>query len=120
MLDMGKPVKILDLAKQMIKFYGYDEKSIPITFIGMRAGEKKQEKLYSKLEKPKKTEYPRIMKINFNKNSLTGVDEIVNKLEAVITFKKGKENYFRNRQILRTIIREFFPSLENPENEPEY
>ena len=120
MLDMGEPVRIFDFAKQMIKFYGYDEKSIPITFIGMRPGEKKQERLWSDMEQPEKTDYPRIMRISFDSNYLNNVSEIISKLDPVTTLIEGKENIFRNRHILRSIIKEYFPSIESPENEPEY
>lgn len=51
-LDMGKPVKILDLAKKIIKLSGHsfnsnDENSINIEFTGLRPGEKMHEELYS-------------------------------------------------------------------------
>ena len=62
-LDMGEPIKILDLARQMIRFYGYRESDIPIQFIGMRPGEKVIEKLWNKLEDPVQTEYARIFKV---------------------------------------------------------
>ncbi|WP_390895461.1 polysaccharide biosynthesis protein [Brachyspira hyodysenteriae] len=44
-LDMGKPVKILDLAKNMLKMYGLTEKNIPIVFTGIREGEKLYEEI---------------------------------------------------------------------------
>ena len=40
-LDMGKPVKIMELAKTLIHFYGYEpDVDIPIEIIGLRPGEK--------------------------------------------------------------------------------
>ena len=44
-LDMGEPVKIVDLAKKMIKLSGYTEGDIPIVETGIRPGEKLYEEL---------------------------------------------------------------------------
>ncbi len=60
-LDMGKPVKILDLAKRMIGLYGYRlGVDIDISFIGLRPGEKLDEELFSKDEVVEKTFHPKI------------------------------------------------------------
>lgn len=51
-LDMGEPVNIFDLAKEMIKLMGFEpEKDIAIEFIGLRPGEKLFEELMSDVEK---------------------------------------------------------------------
>ena len=45
-LDMGEPVKILDLAHEIIRFYGLEpDKDIPIVYTGVRPGEKMFEEL---------------------------------------------------------------------------
>ena len=51
-LDMGEPVRILDLAKKIIRFYGYTPgEDMPIQFTGLRPGEKMYEELMTKEER---------------------------------------------------------------------
>jgi len=71
-LDMGKPVKIADLARQMIRLYG-KENEVDIEFVGLREGEKLYEELlldesdketkYSSIfiAKPTKYDYPQLL-----------------------------------------------------------
>jgi FlaA1/EpsC-like NDP-sugar epimerase len=61
-LDMGKPVKILDLAKQMIELSGRTEEQVPIIFSGSRGGEKLHEELWNEGEEVGPTSHPKIMR----------------------------------------------------------
>jgi FlaA1/EpsC-like NDP-sugar epimerase len=45
-LDMGSPVRIVDLAKGLLKLYGKSEAEVPFRYIGPRPGEKLREKLF--------------------------------------------------------------------------
>ena len=61
-LDMGRPVKIIDLAKDLIRLSGLvPEEDIPIDIIGLRPGEKLHEELYLDKEETVKTENEKIM-----------------------------------------------------------
>jgi FlaA1/EpsC-like NDP-sugar epimerase len=60
-LDMGEPVKILDLAHNMIRLSGKEPgRDIPIEFIGARAGEKLHEELWGENELITDTKHPKI------------------------------------------------------------
>ncbi|MDK1724765.1 polysaccharide biosynthesis protein [Dellaglioa algida] len=59
-LDMGKPVKIVDLARKMIKLSGYKENEIDIVESGMRPGEKLYEELLVSSEKQQEQVYEKI------------------------------------------------------------
>lgn len=60
--DMGKSVKIIDLAKRMIKLKGYHyPKDIDIKIVGLRPGEKIYEELLANNENTVKTHHPKIM-----------------------------------------------------------
>lgn len=60
-LDMGKPVKILDLAEKLIKLSGYEPyKEIKIEFVGLRPGEKLFEELLLSCENVSKTKNSKI------------------------------------------------------------
>lgn len=59
-LDMGAPVKILQLAKNMIQLAGYSEDEIKIVFTGLRPGEKMYEELLADAEQTVQTPHPKL------------------------------------------------------------
>jgi FlaA1/EpsC-like NDP-sugar epimerase len=62
-LEMGEPVKILDLAHNMIRLAGYEpEIDIPVQVVGARPGEKLHEELFNSDERPQPTASERIVR----------------------------------------------------------
>ncbi len=59
-LDMGEPVRIVDLAKNLIRLSGYSEEDIQINFSGIRPGEKMYEELLDSDEIQDKQVFPKI------------------------------------------------------------
>lgn len=79
-LDMGAPVKIVDLAKKVIKLSGYTEKEIAIIETGIRPGEKLYEELLVDDEKTNEKVYDKIFVGKVNKVNLDEVMSYINNL----------------------------------------
>ncbi|MBP2620739.1 polysaccharide biosynthesis protein [Streptococcus panodentis] len=76
-LDMGEPVKILDLAKKMITLSGRTEEEVKIVESGIRPGEKLYEELLSAEEKVDEQIYDKIFVGNVQLLSKTAVDDFI-------------------------------------------
>lgn len=72
-LDMGEPVKIVDLAKNLIRLSGYTEDEIGIVYSGLRPGEKMYEELLNENEVYPEQVFP---KIHIGKAKLVGQDKL--------------------------------------------
>ena len=71
LLDMGKAVKIKDMAYDLIRLSGLEpEKDIPIIYTGLRPGEKLYEELISKEEKAQTTDHKKIMVLQNGANNM--------------------------------------------------
>lgn len=107
-LDMGKPIKILDLARRMIQLSGYEpEKDIEISFVGLRPGEKLFEELQHVGEKYSSTHHPRILRF-------TGKPYPLDDVEAFLASLKGKMlelDMDRLKTEIQTFVPEYTPYI---------
>jgi FlaA1/EpsC-like NDP-sugar epimerase len=83
-LDMGQPVKILDLARQMIELSGRTEDDIKIDFVGSRFGEKMHEVLWNEGELVRKTKHPKIMRAVRQPIDGAWLEEELDELEQLV------------------------------------
>lgn len=79
-LDMGEPVKIVDLAKKVVKLSGYTEKEIAIIETGIRPGEKLYEELLVDGEKTNEKVYDKIFVGKVSSTNIKEVEQFIAEL----------------------------------------
>lgn len=105
-LDMGQPIKILDLARQMIELSGFiPERDIEIKFTGLKPGEKLFEELQHHSEELLKTAHPRIMRF-VGKGKCDPA--VLEKLERSLHLREPNEL----KQMLNELVPEYTPYLD--------
>ena len=83
--DMGNPIKIYNMAKKMIRLYGFvPEVDIKIIETGLRPGEKLYEELLATKENTLLTHHPKIMRANVSTLSFTEVSHYIDELSELI------------------------------------
>ncbi|MGI8650389.1 MAG: polysaccharide biosynthesis protein [Rubrobacter sp.] len=89
MLEMGRPVRIMDLARNMIEVMGAPD--IQIKFTGLRPGEKLSEELYeSKSEAQHATDHPMVYRLTSEIDAPTG-EELMNLVQTMISRSREQE-----------------------------
>jgi FlaA1/EpsC-like NDP-sugar epimerase len=116
LLDMGEPIRIRDMAEQMIRFYGFEpEGDIRIEYIGCRPGERLDERLWGEDEVPAPTPFNRILRVERKSPPPVNLGELAEKLRPICRFDPASPERYRDSALLRRVLREAIPSLILPE-----
>lgn len=108
-LDMGKPIRIFDLAKQMLTLSGLRlGEDIEIRYIGLRPGEKLTEEIHLNSEEYLPTAHSRISKFVANGNSVTAFDDKIARIEK-LSLTLSKNDFARE---LMSVVPEYEPHSE--------
>jgi FlaA1/EpsC-like NDP-sugar epimerase len=103
-LDMGQPVKIVDLARDLIHLSGFSEEEIRIEFSGVRPGEKLYEELSTYSETMAKTRHPKIFIGNIDAYPL-------DRIEASLKLLKDTTDA-NDPTAVREVFREIVPEMQ--------
>ncbi len=124
MLDMGDPVRIVDLARDMIRLSGLEEGGdIDIQFTGIRRGEKLYEEMFFNDEIAEPTEHPKVLRA---RNGRHGVVTDV-QISQLIDTALGDTHEERLRSSLKNLVPDFItnatpnngvPSMTDPHAPP--
>lgn len=107
-LDMGEPMKIVELARQLIELSGLTpDTDIEIRFVGLRPGEKLYEELNHNTENMLKTEHARIMRFVSEAREFEALQREIEGL----TVKSAGANSAEIKSALKTIVPEYQPYL---------
>ncbi len=105
-LDMGNPVKILDLARDLLHLAGLSPDDIEIRVVGPRPGEKLFEELYFEDEQTLETRHPKIRMAYHRPYTLAEVNEAILELEGVL---HGSPADIRDK------LQELIPEYQSPQ-----
>jgi FlaA1/EpsC-like NDP-sugar epimerase len=99
-LDMGEPVRILDLARSLIRLSGKSEHDVEIQFTGLRDGEKLNEELFYEHEKVTPTSCDKIKRTNGPLRDWTSLCRQLDELRASLTIDGASPIRVKIREIV--------------------
>ncbi len=103
--DMGQPVTIADLAKKMIRLYGYIPNiDIDITYSGLRPGEKLYEELLNDAENTLNTYHEKIMIAKVREVAMKDIEAKFNQFRTLVNTSKNENELVA---LMKALVPEF-------------
>jgi len=110
-LDMGQPIKIEEMARQLIELSGFEPgREIEIRYTGLRPGEKLYEELAHNEEITEKTEHPKIWRMRPQKGSEMSSEELEQSIQRIIE-EAAQGNTAGAKQGIKRLVPEYQPWL---------
>ena len=103
-LDMGEPIKILDLARTLLRISRKTEQDVPIVFTGLRPGEKLHEALFYESEARMKTAVKKVLRAQSRQINWFHLQRGLRDLEAAM---RSNDDYQ-----IRCVVKELIPEYE--------
>jgi FlaA1/EpsC-like NDP-sugar epimerase len=103
-LDMGKPVRIVDIAKTLIRLSGKSESDVPILYTGIRPGEKLHEELFYDSEVRLPTPHVKILRAQGQLPSWPVLTRSLQELQGIASFYRS--------DLIRAKIKEIIPEYQ--------
>jgi FlaA1/EpsC-like NDP-sugar epimerase len=112
LLEMGQPIRLLDLARQMVRLSGLREDDVPIEFTGLRPGEKLEEELSFSYETVERTAQPKLYRLRSPHMAPWDLEEKIQQLKALGIMM----DFDGIRRTLPKVVPEYRPEAFSPAN----
>ncbi len=108
LLDMGEPIRIVDLARNLIELSGFKpDEEIEILYSGLRPGEKLHEELYLRGEEWEETSHEKIMRLRSNAGPPPGLTGRLDMMARALQTSAGPEM----EQVVRALMADLIPDF---------
>jgi FlaA1/EpsC-like NDP-sugar epimerase len=108
---MGEPVKIDEMARQLIELSGFEPgREIEIRYTGLRPGEKLYEELSHNEEVTEKTEHPKIWKLKPHSSAQREESDFKRSLDSIVE-EAAKGKISQAKQRIKDLVPEYQPWL---------
>jgi FlaA1/EpsC-like NDP-sugar epimerase len=104
-LDMGEPVRIVDLARDLARLAGRDPDSVPFRYIGLRPGEKLHESLFYATEDIEPTPHPKVLRVRREASCQIDPDDVFSTLDDLVAIGTQGDHAGSRAALMSTLTR---------------